>query len=178
MINVSYQSEFDKDGQGFLRVIDSEDKLEYHYTDFSPYHAHSFIPCFNQPDIKGTFRLKVTAPSEWKIISNEVVESLKTLDAEQIVQFATTPLMSTYLFFLGAGPYVEWKDQYRDIPLSIFARKSLEKNVDQERMFKTIKSGLKYFETYFDYPYPYKKYDHIFIPDFIWGAMENPGALS
>ena len=34
------------------------------------------------------------------------------------------------------------------------------------------------FETYFDYPYPYKKYDHIFIPDFIWGAMENPGAVS
>jgi aminopeptidase N len=87
-------------------------------------------------------------------------------------------LISTYLFFLGAGPFVEWTDNAGKIPLSLYARKTLAKYVDAEAIFKTTKAGLSFFSKYFQSPYPFSKYGQLFIPEFAWGGMENPGAVT
>ncbi|MFX5476956.1 M1 family aminopeptidase, partial [Acinetobacter baumannii] len=49
---------------------------------------------------------------------------------------------------------------------------------DAERLFEVTRRGLAFFGAYFDFRYPFPKYDHIFIADYGHGAMENPGAVT
>lgn len=177
-IAISYTGNFSKNSGGFLKSVDPEDGSEYLYTDFEPYSAHSLFPCLDQPDLKATFQVAVNAPKEWKVIQNELIATEKTEGEFTLTNFKTTPPISTYLFFLGAGPFVEWKDMAGNIPLHLYARKTLAKYVDAEAIFDTTKAGLKFFSDYFKYPYPFSKYGQLFIPEFAWGGMENPGAVT
>lgn len=178
LIEISYTADYTSESGGFQRVKDPVDENEYLYTDFEPYYAHHLFPCFDQPDLKGIYKVTVEGPKDWVIIHNELVEKTEVKDERVVTTFKETPPLSTYLFFLGAGPYVEWKDKYGDLPLSIYARKSLEKYVDADEIMKVTKKGLKFFNDYFNYPYPFSKYAHVFIPEFAWGGMENPGAVT
>lgn len=177
-IEVVYSTTANQESRGFRRIKDAVDNEEYLFTDFEPYFAHWMFPCLDQPDLKATYKLTVKAPQEWKIIHNEMISS-ETLEGElKTTVFNKTPSFSTYTFFLGAGPYVEWKDKAGNIPLFLHARKSLAKFMDPENMFATIKSGLKFFAEYYDYPYPYSKYGQIFVPDLPMNAVESAGAVT
>lgn len=177
-VEVTYTGDYSKEASGFQRAKDPEDGSEYLFTDFEPYYAHWLYPCFDQPDLKGIFHLSVTAPSDWKVIHNELIDKEVEAGLFKTTTFKATKPISTYLFFLGAGPFIEWQDKYQDLPLYLYARKSLAKYVDHEEIMKTTKKGLKFFNDYFGYPYPFSKYGHVFIPEFAWGGMENPGAVT
>jgi aminopeptidase N len=60
----------------------------------------------------------------------------------------------------------------------VYARKTLARHVDAERLFDTAKKGLAFYADYFDRPYPFGKFALLFIPEFAWGGMENPGAIT
>ncbi|MFP5459873.1 MAG: M1 family metallopeptidase, partial [Bacteriovoracia bacterium] len=177
-IVIAFTNTFSKESSGFQRSVDPIDGGEYLFTDFEPYYAHWLFPCFDQPDLKARYTVQVTAPVDWKVLHNEPALEAKVEDKLQTVVFKTTPLMSPYLFFLGAGPFEEWRDTYGDLPLVIYARKTLAPYMDEERLFETTKKGLKFFNDYFGTPYPYSQYGQIFIPEFAWGGMENPGAVA
>ena len=66
----------------------------------------------------------------------------------------------------------------RVIPLGIFARKSLFEYLDADYIFDITRKGFAYFEEKFGYPYPFAKYDQLFVPEFNAGAMENAGAVT
>lgn len=177
-IEVVYENNFSSESSGVQRVVDPEDGAEYISTDFEPYFAHTFFPCLDQPDLKATYQVSVLAPRDWKVIHNELIDSEVQEGDKRRTRFKETKLFSTYLFFLGAGPFAVWKDSYKGLPLAIFARKSLQQFVDAGRIFQTTKKGLAFFNDYFGYTYPFTKYDQIFIPEFAWGGMENPGAVT
>jgi aminopeptidase N len=90
--------------------------------------------------------------------------------------------MSTYLVALIAGPYAEWTDSYTDdhgtIPLGIYCRRSLAEHMDEERLFTETKQGFAFYHKNFGVPYPFGKYDQLFVPEFNAGAMENAGAVT
>ena len=91
--------------------------------------------------------------------------------------------MSSYIVALVAGPYASWRDRAtsvdgREIPLGLFTRASLAQYADPEVMFETVKAGLAFYEQAFGVPYPFGKYDQIFVPEYNWGAMENVGAVT
>lgn len=169
------------DAGGFHRFVDPEDNSTYLFTDLQPASAHTVFPCFDQPDIKGVFELSITHPSEWIAIGNQPRASVPVQDknaAAVTTRFRPTPPLSTYLFFVGAGNYVTWTDQWKNIPLAIHARRSLQDRVDHKELFRLTKLGLDYFSALFDSPYPFLKYDHVFAPGLGPGAMENPGAVT
>jgi aminopeptidase N len=177
---ISYTNTYNHDGQGFHQFTDPEDNQEYLYTNFEPFDAHKLFPCFDQPNIKGHFKLCVTAPSLWKILSNmPCAKTSQPSSSETLHQFEESPLMSTYLFAIVAGPYQEWRDSYNnEIPLGLYARKSLAKHLEYEEIFEITKAGLKFYSSFFDFPYPFKKYDQVFAPEFNQGAMENIGLVT
>ncbi len=177
-VEITFTNKYSKESAGFQRSIDPEDKAEYVYTDFEPYQAHKFFPCIDQPDLKAKLKITAHAPVDWKVIGNELIESSSEANGIATTIFRETPPISTYLFFFGAGPFTLWEDNFEGKPLHLFARKSLAKNVDADNIFKTTKKGLKFFGEYFGYPYPFSKFGQIFIPEFAWGGMENPGAIT
>ncbi|HEU5471180.1 MAG TPA: aminopeptidase N [Actinophytocola sp.] len=170
-------------GEGLHRFVDPVDKSVYLYTQFETADAKRMFACFDQPDLKATYQLTVLAPKGWLVISNSAIEStVDTADGGVRHVFETTKPMSTYLVALVAGPYAEWRDEYRDndvtIPLGLYCRASLAEHMDHERLFTETKQGFAYFHRNFGVPYPFGKYDQCFVPEFNAGAMENAGCVT
>ena len=69
-IELEFESPISTSGSAVTRYLDREDKSEYVYTLFVPSDASTAFPCFDQSDLKARFTLKVTAPQNWKVISN------------------------------------------------------------------------------------------------------------
>ena len=178
-VRVVYENEYDHTGDGFHQFIDPQDGEEYLYTNFEPYSAHKLFPCFDQPDIKATYHLTVTAPASWELIANSKVESRADTSAGRTTTtFERTQRFSTYLFALVAGPFVAFRGEHEGIALGFFARQSLAPKVDEAELFEVTKQGLTFYAEFFNYPYPFGKYDQIFVPEFNAGAMENVGAVT
>jgi aminopeptidase N len=177
-VEIEYQGTYNKEGQGIQRVVDPEDGSEYVYTDFEAYYAHGLFPSFDQPDLKATYTVSVVAPSDWTVIANGIAEATTAESGRMRTRFPATPRLSPYLFFLGAGPFAEWKDALGETPLRLYARKTLAAHVDATKLFTTIKQGLAFYSDYFARPYPFAKFALVFIPEFSWGGMENPGAIT
>ena len=170
-------------GEGLHRHIDPVDNEVYIYTQFEVADSRRVFPVFEQPDIKGTLTLTVTAPSKWTLISNSPTPSSVKVNEEMSTwSFAVTPTMSSYLYALCAGPYFKKTDVYKgkfgSYPLAVFVRPSLAEFLDHEEIFEITKQGFAWFEEKFQVGYPFPKYDQIFVPEFNAGAMENVGCVT
>jgi aminopeptidase N len=169
-------------GEGLHRFVDPVDDEVYLYSQFETADAKRMFACFDQPDLKATFDITVTAPKHWQVISNGATSVRDATEKGTVHVFATTPRMSTYLVALIAGSYARWDDVYSDehgdIPLGIFCRASLSDFMDAERLFTETKQGFGFYHANFGVPYAFGKYDQLFVPEFNAGAMENAGAVT
>ncbi|UVO12428.1 aminopeptidase N [Mycobacterium sp. SVM_VP21] len=177
-VEIDAQCYYSNTGEGLHRFVDPVDDEVYLYSQFETADAKRMFACFDQPDLKATFDITVTAPPHWQVISNGATTAVR----DGMHTFATTPKMSTYLVALIAGPYARWDDVYRDehseIPLGLFCRASLAEHMDSERLFTETKQGFGFYHRNFGVPYAFGKYDQLFVPEFNAGAMENAGAVT
>ncbi|MFM7014544.1 MAG: aminopeptidase N [Actinomycetota bacterium] len=178
------QGKYTNTGEGLHRFVDPVDNEVYLYTQFEVPDSRRMFAVFEQPDLKATFEFNVTAPSYWKVISNSPTPEPQQLrEGVSVWQFAPTPVISSYITALIAGPYVEVRDELtsssgRTVPLGVFCRRSLFEYLDAEYIFDKTKQGFEFFEGQFGVPYPFEKYDQLFVPEFNAGAMENAGAVT
>ncbi len=179
IVRVRYESAYDHTGDGFHQFADPEDGEEYLYTNFEPYAAHRLLPCFDQPDLKARLALSVTAPEAWELIANGAPEERgEPGEGRRRWRFAETPPIATYLFALIAGPYHAIRDEHEGVPLGLYCRRSLVRFLDEAEVLEVTRQGLDFFAAFFDYPYPFGKYDQVFVPEFNAGAMENVAAVT
>ncbi len=165
-------------GVGLHRFVDPVDGRVYLYTQFEAFEAHRVFACFDQPDIKAPFTLSVQAPAEWVVVSNGAAVQRAEAGAVGRWSFAPTPPVSTYITAIVAGPYEFVSDRHGEIDLGIYCRASLREHLDPEEIFEITKQGLDFFTAEFAYPYPFGKYDQLFVPEFNAGAMENAGCVT
>jgi len=171
-------------GEGLHRFVDPVDSEVYLYSQFEVPDSRRVFAVFEQPDLKATFQFTVTAPEPWKVVSNSPTpEPKKHGDGRATWTFEPTPPISSYITAIIAGPYEETFSELtsasgRIIPLGVYARKSLWKHLDADYIFDKTREGFAYYEAKFDYPYPFAKYDQLFVPEFNAGAMENAGAVT
>jgi len=171
-------------GEGLHRFVDPVDGEVYLYTQFEVPDSRRMFAVFEQPDLKATFAFNITAPAYWKVVSNSPTpEPHELREGVSVWNFEPTPRISSYITALIAGPYVEVNDQLTSssgqvVPLGVFCRKSLFEYLDAEYIFEKTKQGFEFFEAQFGVPYPFKKYDQLFVPEFNAGAMENAGAVT
>lgn len=198
LVEIQFSHPYSRSGAGLHRFRDPEDDRVYLYTDFEPFDANRMAPFFDQPDLKAPLLLKVKAPADWVVVGNAKVKSVEKIlssnnfhnaqnlrhprDAKgtqyKIWQFEKTKPISTYVYGVMAGPFKSWSDQYKNIPLKIYSRKSLARHVPYKDWFKATKIGFAYFEKFFGIDYPFYKYDQLIVPEFSAGAMENVGAVT
>ena len=166
-------------GEGLHRFVDPVDGEAYLYSQFEVPDSRQVYAVFEQPDLKATFAFSVTAPENWVVVSNSPTPE----PVDGVWTFAPTPRISSYITAIVAGPYESVHSELtsssgRVIPLGVYARKSLMQFVDQDYIFDITRRGFAYFEEKFGYPYPFAKYDQLFVPEFNAGAMENAGAVT
>ncbi|MDJ1371791.1 aminopeptidase N [Gulosibacter molinativorax] len=183
-LEIDANMHFMNTGEGLHRFVDPADGEVYLYSQFEVPDARRMYPCFEQPDLKATFAFTVTAPSHWQVVSNEPTPQPQPVDDKTSTwAFPATPRISTYITALVAGPYVEYRDELtsidgRTIPLGVFVRSSLAEFMDADNVFTTTKQGFEYYESHFGVPYPFEKYDQLFVPEYNMGAMENAGCVT
>ncbi len=171
-------------GEGLHRFVDPVDDEVYLYSQFEVPDSRRVFAVFEQPDLKATFQFTVTAPEPWQIVSNSPTpEPKRHGDGSATWTFEPTPRISSYITALIAGPYESTFSELtsssgRVIPLGVYGRKSLWQHLDADYIFDKTREGFAYFEEKFDYPYPFAKYDQLFVPEFNAGAMENAGAVT
>ncbi len=188
VVRLKFESPIQTSGSAVTRYLDREDNSEYLYTLFVPSDASTAFPCFDQPDLKARFQLEVTAPYAWEVISNTYPkeEHLRFLDPHEPIPpnekkrilFHETEPLSTYLFAFAAGPFKEFKDETSRVPMSLFVRKSKAARAEKElaEVFRLHRNCLEFLAGYFDFKYPFPKYDIVIVPEFAYGGMEHAGA--
>ncbi|MEZ2371064.1 aminopeptidase N [Arthrobacter sp. RCC_34] len=189
VLTVVAENPYMNTGEGLHRFVDPVDGEVYLYTQFEVPDSRRMFAVFEQPDLKATFTFNVTAPAHWDLVSNSPTPvpvpqpAGEDGGARSLWSFTPTPRLSSYVTALIAGPYQSVRSELvnsegRTIPLGVFARKSLMQYLDADNIFELTRQGFEFFEQQFGIPYPFEKYDQLFVPEFNAGAMENAGAVT
>ena len=178
---VDAECAYSRSGEGLHRFADPADGNVYMYSDLETFDAHRVYACFDQPDMKANYELTVRAPESWLVVSNMAPDSEGGSpggDGTRRWHFPPTPVMSTYITHVSAGPWHVVRDEHDGIPLGIFCRQSLARYLDPDEIFEVTRQGFDFYHAAFGIKYPFGKYDQLFVPEFKEGAMENAGAVT
>jgi aminopeptidase N len=181
---VDSDASYTNTGEGLHRFVDPVDGEVYLYSQFEVPDSRRMFAVFEQPDLKARFSFTVTAPAAWQVVSNQATpEPTAAGDGIATWAFEPTPVISSYITALIAGPYVAERSELtssdgRTIPLAVFSRASLSQYMDADYIFEKTRQGFEFYEKNFEYAYPFDKYDQLFVPEFNAGAMENAGAVT
>ncbi len=171
-------------GEGLHRFVDPVDQEVYLYTQFEVADSRRVFAVFEQPDLKATFTFAVTAPEHWTVVSNSPTpEPTPAVDGAATWAFEPTPRLAGYVTALVAGPYHRDPGTVvsldgRELGADVLCRRSLAEHLDADEIRAITQAGFTYYENRFSMPYPFAKYDQIFVPEFNAGAMENAGAVT
>ena len=134
---------------------------DYMYTLFVPDHARSVFPCFDQPDMKAVFDLKLNIPEGWVSISNQ-----------------TRKPIPTYLFSFTAGKFNVQTAMRDGRLLTALYRETDPARVAQlPIVFDQVALSLRWMEEYTGIPYPFENYGFVVLPGYQFGGMEHPGCI-
>ena len=162
-----YRSQY-KDRQGKTKFLTT--------TQFEAADARRAFPCWDEPAIKATFDISIITETNHTAISNTNVISKKKLGSKTLYKFAKTPIMSTYLVYLGVGEFEFLSGKLGKVTIRIVTTKGNSKR--GRFALDLCKELVKSYENYFGIRYPLPKLDLIAVPDFASGAMENWGAIT
>ena len=145
-------------------------------TQFEAADARRAFPCWDEPEAKATFDISIIADNKFTAISNMPIKSKKKTGSKTIYNFSKTPVVSTYLIYLGVGEFEYLTGKVGKIQIRVITTKG---NKSKGRFSLDLgKKLLVSYEKYFGIKYPLPKLDLIAVPDFAAGAMENWGAIT
>lgn len=175
VLQVTGRFGYSRDGQGLHRSVDPADGAVYVYGMSFLDAAPQVFACFDQPDLKAPFDVRVTAPADWVVAGNGRAEQV----APGHWVLATTPPLATYFWTVCAGPYATCEREHDGIRLSVHARASMAEQLraQADDLLEVTAKSFDYFHQLFGIRYPWGDYHQFFVPEFNAGAMENPGCV-
>ncbi|MER5211517.1 aminopeptidase N [Streptomyces sp. NPDC002838] len=167
---------YSRTGEGMHRFTDPTDDETYVYTQLFMEDVQRVFAAFDQPDLKAVFELSVKAPEGWTVLAN----SITGRQDDGTWRAAPTPLISTYLVAVAAGPWHSVRTEHHGLPFGIHCRRSLAPHLDADadEILDITRACYDRYHEKFEEPYPFDSYDQAFVPEFNAGAMENPGLVT
>ena len=145
-------------------------------TQFEAADARRAFPCWDEPEAKASFEISIIADNKLTAISNMPIKSKKKVGSKTIYKFGKTPVVSTYLIYLGVGDFEYLTGKIGKTQIRVVTTKG---NKSKGKFSLELgKKLLASYEKYFGIKFPLPKLDLIAIPDFAAGAMENWGAIT
>jgi len=152
---------------------------DYLYTLFVPNKAATAFPCFDQPNIKAKYKLKLNVPKSWTALANYPLINKTEGEKNILYEYEQTPRISTYLFAFTAGKFEVVTDTLDGIEMTLYHRETNEEKVARNapEVFDLHLKSIRWLEKYTGIKQPFKKFDFALIPAFQFGGMEHPGAI-
>ena len=175
VVEVEATMAYSRDGEGLHRATDPADGRDYVYGHMFLDAAPSVFACIDQPDLKAPYAVSVKAPQDWAVIGN----GASSVGDGGTWHLRETKPLATYFVTICAGPYVSVRDEHDGIPLGLYARASLQGELERHApaILDVTRRSFDYFHSIFGIRYPFDDYDQVFAPEFNAGAMENPGCV-
>ncbi len=154
------------------------EKKELFATQFESHHAREVFPCIDEPAAKATFDLTLTTANNVEVLSNMPVASQETNGDLLVTSFDTTPRMSTYLLAFVVGELQKKTAKTTDgVEVNIWATHAQPADSLDFALDIAVRA-IEFYDDYFGTKYPLPKSDHVALPDFSSGAMENWGLIT
>ena len=163
-----YPCYFDHDGE----------KKQLIATQFESHHAREVFPCVDEPEAKATFDVTLATEQGVTVLGNMPVKQQAVENRKLVTTFETSPKMSSYLLAWVYGElHKKSATTKRGIEVNVWATVAQKvESLDFALDFAT--KTIDYYEEYFGINYPLPKSDHVALPDFTSGAMENWGLIT
>lgn len=181
---IQYEGIIRKDMAGFYSssYVNNDGKREYILaTQFESTDARSAIPCYDEPNSKAFFDIKITVDDQNQVLSNMPIKSQVTENGKATYEFDQSPMMSTYLvaWAIGKFEYVETESlkEYNGTKLPIRVYTIPGQSSNGEYALKVAQNAVDHLSTIFDIDYPLPKLDLLAVPQFGANAMENWGLV-
>ncbi|MFD2247838.1 M1 family metallopeptidase [Pontibacter ruber] len=152
---------------------------DYLYTLLVPDRARTVFPCFDQPDLKASYKLSLTIPQDWKAQANGTLQDLVIAGNTKTYSYLPSDTISTYLFSFAAGNFSRVVKEEGGRKMEFLHRETDPAKIRESMnpIFRIHADALKFMETYTQIPYPFQKFDFVAIPDFQYGGMEHVGTI-
>ena len=176
VVRVEASMSYSRDGEGLHRATDPEDGQTYCYGMSFMDAAPRMFACFDQPDLKAPYDVRIRAPRDWTVMGNG--DATRTAPGQW--SLATTEPIATYFFTVCAGPYETVQDEHDGIRLFVHVRAALGQELRDQAgdILAVTKDSFDHYHRMFGVRYPWGDYHQVFVPEFNAGAMENPGCVT
>ncbi len=153
-------------------------KKELIATQFESHHAREVFPCIDEPDAKATFDLTLTTEQSQTVLSNMPIKFQRVENNNLVTTFETTPIMSSYLLAWVVGDLQKKSGKTKNgVEVNIWSTPAQPLDNLDFSLDIAIRS-IEFYNQYFGVDYPLAKSDHVALPDFSSGAMENWGLIT
>lgn len=202
-----YQGTIDQSMMGYYQSTWEHEgkKGNYALTQFEPTSARRAFPCWDEPELKATYRFRMLHRQDTTALANMPSVDTKPVDAEKaaealkvkqlqyeapplgqdvwvLTEFAPTPKVSSYLVAWANGVFEYIESSYtspltgQDVPMRVY---TTPEYIHQAQFALEVKKKvLPEYEKVFDIAYPLPKLDTLVASDFDAGAMENWGLIT
>ncbi|MBA4312879.1 MAG: hypothetical protein C0417_09640 [Chlorobiaceae bacterium] len=179
MLTISHSVSSPKKGLYFVSPDSGyPNKHEQVWSQGAPEDNHYWFPCYDSPNDRATSEMIVTVNEKFKAVSNG-----KLIEAKNNPSMHTTTYHwleakphSSYLISLAVCDYAEVKDLYGNVPIINYVYPEQKQNA--VRSFQNVPKMIKYFEQETGFIYPWEKFGHVVVDEFMFGGMENTSIVT
>ncbi|GJM11453.1 MAG: aminopeptidase N [Lysobacteraceae bacterium] len=173
-LDIAFRGQYNRNSVGLYKIDVGEDA--YLSTQFEMQDARRAFPVWDEPSFKIPFQLTLAVPAGLTAISNTPVLDMTTVDNWTEWRFDQTKSIPSYLVAMAVGPWERVEIPDSPVPSSIYTPRGQSQRT--VLAVETIPVVHRAMEAYFGQPYPYQKLDHVAVPEFPYGAMENVGMIT
>lgn len=153
-------------------------KKQLFATQFESHHAREVFPCVDEPAAKATYDATLVTAPGLTVLGNMPVTESSEKDGALTTAFATTPRMSSYLLAFVVGELHKKTARTKSgVEVNVWATPAQGEDTLDFALDIATRS-IDFYDEYFGVPYPLPKSDHVALPDFSSGAMENWGLIT
>ena len=175
-LRLQFQTPLAEVPDGVYRVHEGD--AWYAFSQFEPLAARQAFPCFDEPGFKVPFAVTLRVPEGLKAFTNTPETGRRTEAGFQVITFAPTPPLPTYLLALAVGPFdvSEAPPGTTSVPVRLIS--TAHTAPQAAYTLSQVPRIIAELERFFGRPVPYSKLDLVAVPNFAAGAMENPGLVT
>lgn len=179
MLTISHSVSSPKKGLYFVSPDSGyPNKHEQVWSQGAPEDNHYWFPCYDSPNDRATSEMIVTVNEKFTAVSNgKLIEAKNnpSMHATTYHWLEAKPHAS-YLISLAVCDYVEVKDSYGNVPIINYVYPEQKQNA--VRSFQNVPKMIKYFEQATGFIYPWEKFGHVVVDEFMFGGMENTSIVT